>query len=133
MELEQLKKTRDDLKKLYGDQKAIKIRFDNNFEAHEIRQFVVWDDANSRISWIERTEEPSIERTRPIFVHTAHYENIQELYVELSPEEFRVTGPLLGFTPKQVEMVVGSIVLTEADFADSVGNHVKGRSHDVTV
>ena len=140
MTVDEVKNTRDVLRSIYKDadpvngkpQKGLKIRLDNNFEIHEIREFVSWDDANQRIIWIERTEEVTIQRTRPFFVHCSNYENIQEIYVEMSQEELKHSYKALGFTDKQFEMIVGSYTMRTEDYADSVSNQVKGRAHDIT-
>ena len=113
-------------RKVYPN-KAIIYRLDNNFTVDERLQFVHDDKEHGLIYFCERNDNPTTGRDRPFRLVSQDYDQIQEVSVELTEEEFIPVATECGYTLDQAKQIKQRLTFTMEDYADSIGNHAKNR------
>lgn len=113
--------------------KAIKVRLDNDFAINERSEFVHWDDEKELITQVYRNTEATSQGDRPFRMVWSDYDQIQHIEVDASKDDFPSIAKDCGFSDDEIKRMMGAIIFTVEDYADSIKNQVKGRSHDVII
>jgi len=128
MILENIKHVRDNVFRAVHKNKAVEFRLDNNFIVKERSQFVGYDEEHELIYAVERNIDVHRGRDCPFKIIVQDVDQVQDMSCQVSDEEIvpvlKATG---AFTDDQIKNIVDKLTFTLEDYADSTGNHFKGR------
>lgn len=128
MILENVRHVRDNVFRAVHKNKAVEFRLDNNFIVKERSQFVGYDEERELIYAVERNIDVHRGRDCPFKVIVQDVDQIQDMSCQLTDEEIVPVLKASGaFTDDQIKNIVDKLTLTLEDYADSTGNHFKGR------
>lgn len=112
-------------------EKGYKLRVDNDFAIDTRKEYVHCDDDRELITQIYRNDNAVTGGTRPFRIVCYEYGEIQHFEIDACEDEIVTMATKLGFSSDQIDRLRKSIILTAEDYADSVSDQVKGRSHDI--
>lgn len=128
MILENIKHVRDNVFRAVHKNKAVEFRLDNNFIVKERSQFVGYDEEHELIYAVERNIDVHRGRDCPFKIIVQDVDQVQDMSCQVTDEEIvpvlKATG---AFTDDQIKNIVDKLTFTLEDYADSTGNHFKGR------
>ena len=128
MILENIKHVRDNVFRAVHKNKAVEFRLDNNFIVKERSQFVGYDEEHELIYAVERNIDVHRGRDCPFKIIVQDVDQVQDMSCQFSDEEIvpvlKATG---AFTDDQIKNILDKLTFTLEDYADSTGNHFKGR------
>jgi hypothetical protein len=111
--------------------KGFSLRMDNDFAVDTRKECVHFDDNRELLWQVYRNDDATTGPTRPFRMIAYEYGEIQHFEVDATQEEFRQMAKKAGFSDSEIDFMMKTIILTAEDYADSVSNNVKGRTHGI--
>ncbi len=122
---ENVRFVRDEVFRSYYPNKGVELRLDNNFIIQERSQFVHWDDEKELIFVVGRNNDIATQHNQPFKMWAQDFDQIQDMRVLLTEEEFSTVAKKAGFSDKEIQNMLHNLSYDLNDYADSVGDHTK--------